>query len=232
MMPISILMITSRRFKDSVPSGIDRNRSIKKGVFRQSHREFQWKYTAYLLMTMIGTLLLFLGFTVNNLLQNYEIFKKLAYESSPQLVSYLEREVTWLVIFAGVGILAVAAITFMIGFKLTTGVLKPLIHMERHMMKVIRGDWGSEDFRFAKNEELTDLYGTYSYLYRSLRAQAQMEIKLLEKLVIDPNNREAMITWKQLVNMKKTQLNLKENFEPIVGNVPEISESDDSRRVS
>lgn len=225
-------MLTSRRFRDSVPSGVDRNRTLKKGVFRESHRDFQWKYTGYLLTTMIGTLLLFLGFTVSNLLQNYGIFKRLAYESSPQLVNYLEREVTWLVIFAGVGILAVAGLTFLIGFKMTTGILRPLIHMERHMMKVIRGDWSTEDFRFSKKEDLTDLFGTYSYLYRSLRSQALMEIKLLEKLVIDPNNREAMVIWKQLVSMKKTQLNLHDKIEPIVETVPEISASDDSRRVS
>jgi len=225
-------MLFGRRFKDRVPSGIDRNRPLKKGVFKDSHRQFRWKYTGYLLATTIGTLFLFLGVTVSNFIQNYQIFKKLAFDLNPQLVLHLEREVTWFLIFLAVSVVAIASLTFLIGFKMTTSILRPLIHMERHMTKVINGDWGSEDFRFSKAEDLTDLYGTYSYLYRSLRAQAQMELKLLEKLVIDPNNRETITTWKQLVNMKKTQLNLREKIEPIVGNEPKISEFADSRRAS
>jgi len=181
---------------------------------------------------MAGTIILFLGTTTNYILQNYGIFKKLAYETSPNLVMYLDREVTWFLLFLGVSIFAVSGLAFYIGYKMTMGILKPIIHMERHMTKVIRGDWANEDFRFSKSEDLADFFATYSYLYRTIRAQAQTEVKLLEKLVIDPNNREAMTIWKQLVEMKRTQLNISEKINPIIENVPGISESDDFRRVS
>jgi hypothetical protein len=224
-------MLHIGRHKDKVPPGIDRKRPLKPNALRDSHRRFQWKYTIFLLVSIVTTVAVLFSFIAWNLLQNYDIFKQLAFDTNPELVQHLEREVTWFAIFLAACFVAVAALTLFIGLRMTKNMVRPLIHLERHMLKVTHGDWSSEDFQYSGSDELTELFNTYSYLYRSLRAQTLNEIKLLEKLMIDPNNREAVVIWKQLINTKRGQLHLPAQ-NPNVSTLPKSSEVHEPRRAS
>jgi len=185
-----------------------RTRVIHKETWKPSHRSFQWKYTGFLVAAVFGATAMFMGVAYYQLQQNYDIFNKLAFDSSPELVAHLEREMQQFTLFFISTLVSIFALCLLIGLRFTGNVIKPLIQIERHMKKVTQGDWSSPDFVYRSDDDLIDLLVTYSYLYRSLRAHTETEIKMLEKLDIDPDNRESMTLWTTLIQQKKSQLNL------------------------
>jgi len=225
-------MLNTSRFLQRKPDIVFRNRPVAKSAWRASHRSFQWKYTGFLIAAVFGTVSLFLGVAFYQIQQNYEIFKELAFNTNPELVLHLDREITEFGLFVLATLAAVFSFCLVLGLRFTANVIKPAIHMERHMKKLTQGDWSSPDFRFRANEDLGDLLDTYSYMYRSLRAHTEYEIKMLEKIAIDPNNRESVAIWKSLVQQKRSQLNLPGKAQPIASIVAEISPPPASRRAS
>jgi len=205
---------------------------MPKKQWRTEHLSFQRKYTAFLLAAIFGAVALFLAVASYQMHSNYVIFRQLAFDTSPELVSHMEREMTEFGLMVVATLVAVFAFCLVIGMRMTANIVRPLIHLERHMKKVTNGDWASPDFRFRDDEELAGLLDTYSYMYRSLRAHTEMEIKMLEKLSIDPQNREAMMIWKSLVAQKRSQLNLPTRFTGISDSVEETLPSHGTRRAS
>ena len=74
------------------------------------------------------------------------------------------------------------------------------------MHLVIRGDWSSSDFQNRHKDEIREITSTYAYLYRTFRAQSESELKVLEKVLSDPRNREVTEALHNLVNLKKKQM--------------------------
>ncbi len=225
-------MLNTSHLLQRRPELVFRNRPVGKSAWKASHRSFQWKYTGFLVAAVFGTVALFLGVAFYQVQQNYEIFKQLAFATNPELVMHLDREIVGFGLFALATLGAVFVFCLVLGLRFTANVIKPVIHLERHMKKVTQGDWSHPDFRFRSNDDLSDLLDTYSYMYRSLRAHTEHEIKLLEKIAIDPNNRESLVIWKTLVQQKRAQLKLP-NRPPSTGaTVAKISRSPAARRVS
>lgn len=225
-------MLNSSQFLQRKPELVFRHRPVAKSAWKASHRSFQWKYTGFLIAAVFGTVSLFLGVVYYQVLQNYDIFRQLAFANSPELVMHLDREVTEFGLFISATLVAIFSFCLVLGLRFTGNVIKPVIHLERHMKKITQGDWSSQDFRFRTNDDLGDLLDTYSYLYRSLRAHTEYEIKLLEKIAIDPNNRESIAIWKSLVQQKRAQLNLPGKIQPIASIAAEISPPPAARRAS
>jgi hypothetical protein len=190
---------------------------VKKGPkqFKLVHRGFQLKYMLFLCASMSLSSLLFLGPALYFLNQNYEIFRRIAFDTHSGLISHLEREVVWLTIFAAVSLIVIMISAMLIGLRLTAMLIGPLLRLEKHMKNVTFGDWSSPDFTVRDSDEYRSVFDSYSYMYRSLRAQTLAELKLLEKLAIDPNNKEASAIWYSLVSSKKQQLNIKTDSVPI-----------------
>jgi len=211
---------------------VSRHRPVAKSAWRTSHRSFQLKYTGFLIAAVFGSVSLLFAVAFYQIHQNYEVFRQLAFDSSPGLVSYLDREMTQFGLFALASLIAVFVFCLVLGLRFTANVIKPAIHLERHMKKITRGDWSSPDFRFPSNEDLVDLLETYSYMYRALRAHTEQEIKMLEKISIDPNDRESLAVWSSLINQKRAQLNLPVTPSPTFANVAEIAPLPASRRAS
>lgn len=199
-------------------------------------RNFQWKYTVFLLAAVVGSALIFLLPAAYFLNQNYQIFTKLAYRTEPQLVEHLEREALWLALFLGVGIVSLTGLCLSIGLKLTETLAGPLLGMEKHMRRVSHGDWSKLDFRIRSSDDYRSLATTYNYMYKSLRAQNMQDLKWLEKITVDPQNREALAAWEALVNTKTTQLGIKNPKAPAevspIGIVASSDEAPSKRRVS
>jgi hypothetical protein len=225
-------MLNSFHLLNKKPVFAARHRPISKKRWQSWHHVFRLKYTAFLIATVFGTMALFLGVAFYEIHQNYELFKQLAYDTQPQMLADLEREMTQLGLFVFASLSAVFLFCFVLGMKLTKGILGPLIHLEGHMKKITQGNWMSADFRFNTNEDMSELFDTYSYMYRSLRAHTEYEIKMLESLVIDPNNRESIAVQKNLVQQKRAQLGLPEEDLPSALTVVEISQPPASRRAS
>lgn len=172
------------------------------------YKGFQFKYSLYLLAAVAGSVAIFMLPTWYFINQNYEIFQHLAYDIQPQLLEHLDREKTWILflfLFAEVSTIGFSA---WIGLRITTALVGPIWSLERHMKKVTLGDWSAEDFRIRATDDFRSLANTYSYLYRSIRAQTESEIKMLEKMVVDPKDVENYSTWKALLTSKKQQLGI------------------------
>lgn len=176
------------------------------------NKTFQYKYSWYLVTAVAGATLLFLIPTYYFLVQNYQIFTSLAFDIQPQLVEHLEREVLWLRIFMVVSFFVIAGITLFLGLRMTKNLITPLIQMEKHMRQLMLGQWHISDYKVPEDDDFRDLSVTYDYFHRALRANTEIELKMLEKLSIDPQNREAYAAWKNLVEIKRARLGIKDAF--------------------
>ncbi len=192
-------MANPNRFYDS-PKKFARRR------LRFLNKSFQYRYTFYLmgLVTFfILTLALPLGFFLN---QNYQIFLKLAFDTAPKLVEHLNRELAWLNSFFFI-ICATSLITsFYVGIKVTAKLISPLILLERHLRQVSKGSWHIPELNSRRDDEFKELINTYNYFYKSLIAHNQNEFRLLQKISIDPQNREATQAHQELMKIKLQQL--------------------------
>lgn len=195
------------------------------------NKAFQYKYCWYMITAVAGGAILFLLPAYYFVSQNYELFKSLAYDTQPHLVGHLEREVTWLQVFLGVAFVSITAVTLFLSIRMTKNLLSPLVRMEKHMHQLMLGQWHIPDYANPEEDDFRDLSMTYDYFYRSLKANSETELKLLEKLSIDPQNREAYAAWKQLLVLNRARLGFKEEFISNE-NVVELSEFDRKRRVS
>lgn len=182
---------------------------------RQSHnhsqkmilnKAFQYKYTLFLMTAMIGGITLFFAPAYYFIKQNYILFTSLAYDTQPALVTHLEREVVWLGVFMALSLAVISGMTMFIGLRLTKNLLAPLVQMEKHMKELMHGHWHIPDYKIAIEDDFRDLSMTYDYFYRSLKANTEAELKLIEKLSIDPQNREAYAAWKNLIMIKRSRL--------------------------
>lgn len=198
-------MIYGRRlFDKSLEEPFRRKPALR--VFKVVNSQYQWKYTWHFNAFLLLSILIFIGPLWYFQNQNYQVFMTLARDSAPQLLEHLERETFWLIGFSLFSLVSLFVLTTWVTLRMTSNIIGPLISMERHMWKVTTGDWSSDDFRIRADDDFRELAETYSYLYRSLRAQAASEIKLLERVVVDPSQKDSYNAFMTLMNLKKTQM--------------------------
>lgn len=195
------------------------------------NKAFQYKYSWYMITAMAGGSLLFLIPAYYFIVQNYQLFLSLAYDTHPALVEHMEREVTWMRVFLIASFIAITGISLFLSIRMTKNLLAPLVSMEKHMHHLMLGHWHVPDFKMPEDDDFRDLSMTYDYFYRALKANTETELKLLEKLTIDPQNREAYAAWKSLMEMKRARLGIEDGF---VTNesVANLNEFDQRRRAS
>ncbi len=172
------------------------------------NKAFQYKYSWYLVTAVAGATLMFLLPTYYFVSQNYQIFSSLAYDTAPSLVNHLDRELTWLKCFMFVSFFVISGISMYLCMRMTKNLINPLILMEKHMRQLMLGQWHIADYKMDEDDDFRDLSMTYDYFYRALRANTEIELKLIEKLSIDPQNREAYAAWKNLMDIKRTRLGM------------------------
>lgn len=175
------------------------------------NKAFQYKYSWYLVTAVAGATLMFLVPAYYFISQNYQIFSSLAYETSPGLVKHLDRELIWLKCFMAVSFFSITGISMFLCMRMTKNLVNPLILMEKHMRQLMLGQWHIADFKMTEDDDFRDLSMTYDYFYRALRANTEIELKLIEKLSIDPQNREAYASWKNLMEIKRTCLGISDS---------------------
>lgn len=194
------------------------------------YHHFQHKYARYFVLTLILPTLLFAFPCLYFLNQNYEIFLRLAYDVRPELIEHLERERAVLMGLIAFMIVSASTFCYLLTLKLTSHIIGPIWSLERHMKQVTLGDWSSEDFRIRQNDEFQSLASSYSYMYRTLKVHTQKEIEALESLGLDPQDRNAYVTIRNLIDTKKAQLGTKPTFTSSIA--VETSASQDSRHAS
>ncbi|WP_413288857.1 hypothetical protein [Bdellovibrio sp. HCB337] len=202
------------------------------------NKAFQYKYTLFLMTAILGGILLFFAPAYYFINQNYTLFTNLAYDTQPSLVTHLEREVIWLGVFMALSLVVIAGMTLLIGLRMTKNLLAPLVQMERHMKELMYGHWHIPDYKITHEDDFRDLAMTYDYFYRSLKANTEAELKLIEKLSIDPQNREAYAAWKNLIMIKRSRLGMQDvpfeefSVQPLSRSGPDFGKTSETDVVS
>lgn len=140
--------------------------------------------------------------------QNFSFFQDLALNTSPSLIQHLEREQLWFNTIL-IGLLAGLIFSnFWFAHKLVKQLRSQVASFDRHLKHLIRGDWHIPQLKIREKDEFKILVEQYGYFYRSLQAMTKSEIQILEKMKIDPANREAYTLWTMLLTQKRSRLGL------------------------
>lgn len=185
-------------------------------IVRVIDKSFQWKYTLYLTIAMASASFLFLGPAWYFVHENYQIFIQLADKEDPALFEHLQRESAWLLTFLILAGALIVGLSLFLGLRLTESLVGPFVSLQRHMRNASRGDFNQRDFKIRATDDFRALASTYGYLYKSLKAQAEQDLKWLEKITIDPNNRDALAAWQALVRTKQAQLGQTKEILPML----------------
>jgi hypothetical protein len=179
----------------------------KETYFGSHHARVKSRNGLIFMIFVTLSFLLFAGPSWYFNLQNYSVFEKLAYSHEALLLRDLEREINWLGIFTLVSLSTAGVFCFTLAYRLTGHLLKPLQVLEEHMWRTSQGDYSQPEFKLQGNEEeFTRLHEIYAQTYRRIQEQTQLELRVLEKLVLDQQNSSSLANWKALIEMKKKQL--------------------------
>ncbi len=205
---------------------------------RSSHfidRDFQLRYATVVISAALLGLIVAIIPIVYFLDQNYSIFLNLAHLHIPQLINNLERERIWVTTLLVVGFTGLSAFYLVMSFRLTNRIVGPLRVLRNHLRRMSRGQWNMPEVKVRESDEFKDLIEAYNYFYQSFRTNLKRDLDLIKKLKIEKGDAQSLKIWRQLVEEKSLQLNLKSELPyPLLTALPGEAdpESRDSRRVS
>lgn len=142
--------------------------------------------------------------------ENFNFFQSLSIESSPTLLTHLEREQRWFNLIAIGLLVAIGFSNWRFGMKLLRNFRGQMFALDRHLKHLVRGEWFVPPLRVRKDDDFKDVVEQYSYFYKSIQAITKTEIQTLEQMNIDPSQRETYLLWKNLINQKKARLGYEE----------------------
>jgi hypothetical protein len=189
---------------------------------------FQWKYTGFLFLGVMLCLLVFILPSWYMVRSNYQLFSDLAFDTQPTLVSNLEREVHLSIILFVVSIVSTAGLSIYLGIRMTGNLISPLSAVEKQIKKMTTGDFHAAKFNYRASDDFLQLLESFSYLYETLRAQAESELAALHKIAADPKDRESLILIQQMMEIKRSQLGAHAPEATVV----ELFVTDEQRRAS
>lgn len=170
--------------------------------------QFQWKYISTFSLIL---LIAFSGASIPLLYlygKNYAIFEKLSFDFYPSLVENLYQEKNWMWILYGMSMLSLVGFSIYFGLKFTKKILYPIHQIEKHLHQMMLGNWTHQIEFDETKEDFKSIKISYDYFQRSLKANTEMELNLLQKIVVDPNNRDSYLAWKNLVEAKAQRIGL------------------------
>jgi len=168
-------------------------------------RKFQLKYTAILLVAVLGAMVPVSFINLYFLNENYRIFIDMSLNQRPDLLAHLEREKIWINVFVITLIFGVSVFCVYYGLRLTARLIAPITAMKEHLKSLTRGNWGISDIEPIDTDEFYDLLEAYHYFYKSLRHQQKSEIDRLKQIFPKTDSTEKI--WKDLISEKSRRLN-------------------------
>ena len=178
-------------------------------------REFQLKYTRYILsMALISTVIFLLPvFYFSN--QNYTIFYKLADLMNPELANYIAREKLGFNIVFAAAFFGNIAFWAIFSKNMTAKIAGPAKILRNHIRLLSRGDFTLSPVRLREDDEFKELINTYNYLYTLLKTQNERELKDLDKVYDSITNPIAHALIGQMIDERRQRINAS-NDEPHV----------------
>lgn len=193
-------------------------------------RLFSLRFLAGLGAGITLCVLIFLGPALYFVEQNYGIFQQLAYDSKPALLRHLEHELIWLRAFFCAGFVATLGVSLYFGRRLLRSLLAPMERTEDHLRALTRGEWWTGTPELPGPDSDRGFFLTYEYFHHSLRDRAEAELRLLEKIVVDPAHRDSYEAWKILVERHRSRLGI--SVKTVTGISASSFEAAPSRRAS
>lgn len=197
-------------------------------------RDFQIRYAGVVMMAAtLGTLVAFVPVSLF-LNQNYRIFLDLAQQFAPALMKDLEREQIWITGLLFIGFASLTGFFLALSFRLTQRIVGPLKVIRNHLRRLSRGHWYIAPVKTRETDEFQDVVEAYNYFFESFQTYLQRDLKNLKKLNIDPQDEESYKVWRQMIEERCMQLNLKSELPfPLLTALSDESsvESPDLRRV-
>ncbi|MEY4616191.1 MAG: hypothetical protein RJB66_1151 [Pseudomonadota bacterium] len=138
--------------------------------------------------------------------QNFNFFQNLAIDTSPTLLTHLEREQTWFNIIAIALLFAINISNWRFAMKLLRNYKGQIFALDRHLKHLIRGEWFVPPLRVRRTDDFKEVVEQYGYFYKSIQAITKAEIQILEQMKIDPSERDSFLLWRTLLNQKKARL--------------------------
>jgi succinate dehydrogenase/fumarate reductase cytochrome b subunit len=171
------------------------------------NKDFQLKYTSYLVTSALLSALIVGGPTYYFLNQNYNIFLNLAYALSPDIVHNLTQEKTWITGFFIFSLMTLVVFHIYFGVRLTFRMVGPILALRKHIDMVTRGHLYQRPLHVRQDDEFHDLIQNYNYLYKTLRAQNSFDVKKLESLKYYLKDPQSLKILDDIIDEKESQIN-------------------------
>ncbi|OFZ17836.1 MAG: hypothetical protein A2Z20_05645 [Bdellovibrionales bacterium RBG_16_40_8] len=170
-------------------------------------RDFQVKYTRYILGMAILSTFIFLLPALYFSNQNYFIFYQLADLLSPDLANYIAKE--------RIGFNAIFAITFIVNIifwavfskKMTAKIAGPAKILRNHMRLLSRGDFTLPPVRLREDDEFKELVNAYNYLFILWKVQSERELEELREIQSSITNPAVYETVRRMIRERTLRLN-------------------------
>lgn len=170
------------------------------------NKDFQLKYTGYLVTSALLSALIVGGPTYYFLRQNYDIFLNLAYTMSPDIVHHLIQEKTWITGFFIFSLMTLVVFHVYFGVRLTFRMVGPILALRKHIDMVTRGHLYQRPLHVRSDDEFHDLIQNYNYLYKTLRAQNSFDVKKLESLKFYLKDPKSLKILTEMIEEKGSQI--------------------------
>lgn len=197
------------------------NRNIHHKPQQSWHdNQFEWNYVLIFACISVFAFALFSIPLIFFFSRNYYFFESIAFNTYPTLITNLYQEKSWLWTYCICGGVFSFSLILYFGKKFTANTIKPIKKIEDHLQQLMIGNFKDPIVFDPNKSELNSIKINYEYFYRVLRSNTEQELEILRSLNIDQNNRDSLLAWQKLVQMKCKQLGL--DFNEMVRNKSEL----------
>lgn len=168
--------------------------------------QFEWNYVLIFAFISAFAFALFSIPLIFFFSRNYYFFESIAFNTYPTLITNLYQEKSWLWMYCIAGGALSFSLVLYFGKKFTSNTIKPIKKIEDHLQQLMIGNFKDPIVFETNKSELNSIKINYEYFYRVLRSNTEQELEILCSLNIDQNNRDSLLAWQKLVQMKCKQL--------------------------
>lgn len=192
-------------------------------------KNFQKKYSAFILTAFLGCGLLFILPAAWFINSNFQLLSQLALDTSPKLLGHLEREIQWLNIYLILTLSGLVISCLVLSQKLTYHLIEPAQKIERYLRELQDGHYHISETESLADHDLKDLAETARTFHQKLKADSQNHRFHLEKITPDVHSREALYSLQILKDYYNQRTPAEE---PRTAPAARSNEFDSQRRVS
>ena len=169
-------------------------------------REFQLKYTRYLLWMSGLITLLFLLPPFYYCYQNYGLFIHLSDLNEPRLTHFLISERFYLFVYFGIAAVAQLGFWAIFSRRMSAKIVGPAKLLRNHIRLISRGDFSLSILRIREDDEFKELISSYNYFFALLKTQYARELVDLKNLKEVTTHQKALSLIDEMIEVRAKRL--------------------------